>query len=439
MKICMFTNTYLPHVGGVARSIQTFVSDLRNAGHRVLVVAPVFPDCEAHDKTEAGIIRVPAITEVSGSDFSLRLPIPFYLSEAIENFRPDIIHSHHPYFMGDTAFRAARQHHLPLVFTHHTLYEQYVHHINMDADAVQQFAANLSTQYADLCDHIIAPSQSIATLLTERGVKKEISVIPTGVDIQLFSRGDGAGFRRRYDIPENTFVIGHLGRLAAEKNLSYLAQAVASVSKNRPDTIFMVVGDGPMRENILKIFKTYHMESSLIFTGSLRGQSLVDAYHAMDLFAFSSLSETQGMVLTEAMAAGVPVIALDGPGVRDVMVHEQNGVLMHEKTDPEDFSKQIEKMASQPENLKKWRKGARKTAEEFSREKSVEQLLLLYESMLHQHAQALSVDQAEPNQELDAWDSILVGIETEWDLIAEKTKTFLETVKEQIDADTAQK
>jgi len=228
-----------------------------------------------------------------------------------------------------------------------------------------------------------------------------------------------------------------VGRLAAEKNLSYLAQVAAGVSKNIPDTIFLVVGDGPVREDILKIFKTVHLESNLIFTGSLQGQSLVDAYHAMDLFAFSSLSETQGMVLTEAMAASVPVIALDGPGVRDVMSHEQNGILLHEKTDTEAFSQQIEKMVSQPEKLKKWRNVARKTAERFSRKKPAGQLMLLYESMVRRHAQALSVDRTDPNQKLDVWDSILLGIETEWDLMVEKTKTLLETLDEQIDDDTA--
>lgn len=435
----MFTNTYLPHVGGVARSIQTFVSDLRGAGHQVLVVAPVFPDCEAHDKTDPGIIRVPAFTKVNGGDFSIRLPVPFYVSEAMEKFKPDIIHSHHPYLMGDTAFRAARQHQLALVFTHHTLYEEYTHHINMDTEAVRHFAANLSTQYADLCDHIITPSESIAALLTQRGVKTKISVIPTGVDRQLFSSGDGARFRQTHEISEDTFVIGHVGRLAAEKNLSYLAQAVAGAIKNSPDTLFLVVGKGPSQEEILNIFKTYHLESNLIFTGSLEGRSLVDAYHAMDLFAFSSFSETQGMVLTEAMAAGTPVIALDGPGVREVMSHEKNGIMMHKKTDPKDFSKEIEKIVRQPEKLEKWHQGALETADIFSREKSAEKLQRLYESMIRQHNLTMSVDSTGHHQALDAWDSMLMSIESEWDLVVEKTKSLFDTLNDQTDADSSQK
>lgn len=430
MKICMFTNTYLPHVGGVARSIHTFVSDLRAAGHSVLIVAPVFPDCESHDTSEEDIIRVPAITEMSGSDFSLRLPIPFYVSETIEKFKPDIIHSHHPYLMGDSAFRAARQRLLPLVFTHHTRYEAYTHHLNMNVQSIQQFAANISTQYAGLCDHIIAPSKSLSDLLRTRGVDKPISVIPTGVDIPFFSSGNGNKFRNAHNISKKTFVIGHLGRLAAEKNLEFLAQAAADVIKSRPDSVFLVVGEGPIREKIQTIFNTYHVEDRLVFTGNLKGKSLADAYHAMDLFIFSSFSETQGMVLTEAMAAGVPVIALDGPGVRDVINHEHNGILMPKDTTPDDFSRQIETTIAHPEKLKLWGNGAVETAEHFSRKKSAEKLIQLYRTLETRHRELLSMQGGNPEQRTDAWNAILLSLEAEWDLMVEKTKTLIDTLND---------
>src|SRR3989339_50554 len=129
MKICMFTNTYLPHVGGVARSVNSFATELRNRGNEVLVIAPVFPGYEAHDSEETDIIRVPAIQQFNGSDFSLSIPVPFFIDERIDAFDPDIIHSHHPYLLGDAALRAARRRRLPLVFTHHTLYERYVHYV----------------------------------------------------------------------------------------------------------------------------------------------------------------------------------------------------------------------------------------------------------------------------------------------------------------------
>jgi glycosyltransferase involved in cell wall biosynthesis len=426
----MFTNTYLPHVGGVARSIYTFVSDLRAAGHSVLIVAPVFPDCEAHDTSEEDILRVPAITEMNGSEFSMRLPVPFFVSEAIEKFKPDIIHSHHPYLMGDSAFRAARQRLLPLVFTHHTLYEEYTHHMNMDVEAIQQFAANISTQYAALCDHIIAPSKSISDLLMTRGVDKQISVIPTGVDIPFFSDGNGNEFRKDHNISEKTFVIGHVGRLAAEKNLEFLTQAAARAVKNRPDTLFLVVGDGPVREKIQTIFSAHHVADRLFFTGSLSGKALADAYHAMDLFVFSSFSETQGMVLTEAMAAGVPVMALDGPGVKDVIIDEHNGILLPGQTTPDDFSTQIEKTIVHPERLTQWKNGVMETAERFSRKKSAETLIQLYKTLKARHRKLLSAQGENPDPKTDAWNAILLGVEAEWDLMVEKTQTLIDTLND---------
>jgi len=424
----MFTNTYLPHVGGVARSIHTFVLDLRAAGHSVLIVAPVFPDCKSHDAEEEDILRVPAITEMNGSEFSLRLPVPFFVSEAIEKFKPDIVHSHHPYLMGDSAFRAARQRLLPLVFTHHTRYEEYTHHMNMDVEAVQQFAANISTHYAALCDHIIAPSKSISDLLRTRGVDKQIAVIPTGVDIPFFSGGNGSEFKKDHNISEKAFVIGHVGRLAAEKNLESLAKAAACAVKNRPDTLFLVVGHGPVREKIQTIFNAHHVADRLIFTGSLSGKALADAYHAMDLFVFSSFSETQGMVLTEAMAAGVPVMALDGPGVRDVIIHEHNGILLPKETTPDDFSRQIEKAIAHPERLTQWKNGVMETAERFSRKNSAETLIQLYTTLKARHRESLSAQGENPDQKTDAWNSFLLGIEAEWDLMVEKTKTLIDTL-----------
>jgi 1,2-diacylglycerol 3-alpha-glucosyltransferase len=201
MNICMFTNTYLPHVGGVARSVQFFTEDLIGMGHRILVVAPSFPkDTEtAGDLPE--VIRVPALQHFNGSDFSVRIPLPFYINQQIEKFVPDVVHSHHPFLLGDAAIRVARKWKLPLVFTHHTLYEQYTHYIPLELDALKEFVVRLATLYANLCSRVVAPSRSIALLLRERGVRRPIEVIPTGVDISFFAAGNGKKFRRDSDLP----------------------------------------------------------------------------------------------------------------------------------------------------------------------------------------------------------------------------------------------
>ncbi len=420
MKICMFTNTYLPHVGGVSRSVHTFFRDLQRKGHQVLIVAPTFAGDDAENKDNDMILRVPAIQNFNGSDFSMRIPVPFYIDEKLDAFSPDIIHSHHPYLLGDAAFRAARRRRLPLVFTHHTLYEEYTHYVTGDNDNFKQFARNLSTMYANLCDQVVAPSKSIADLITERGVTAPVTQIPTGVDTHFFSSGDVHGCKKAYHIPEHAFIIGHVGRLAPEKNLEFLAKSVAGSMQTLEDTWFCVAGDGPDRQIIHDIFTDHKLSHRLILTGNLTGRALADAYQAMDLFVFSSQSETQGMVLTEAMAAKTPVIALDGPGVREVVENQKNGILLPADAAQKVFSRTICDAVSDPEKLRSWQQHARQTALTFSRDACVNKLVDLYAHTVSQDTDRAGAD----DNEMEPWETFLLAIRTEWDLVAEKARSL---------------
>jgi glycosyltransferase involved in cell wall biosynthesis len=294
MNILMVTNTFTPHVGGVAKSVAAFTETYRQLGHRVLVITPEF---ESMPENETDVIRVPAIQNFNGSDFSVRLPIPGYVFASLDEFRPDIVHSHHPFLLGDTALLIAASFDVPLVFTHHTMHEQYTHYVPLDSPQLKRFVVQLATGYANLSDRVIAPSQSIAKILEGRGVETAIEVIPTGVDVQRMTQGNGSAIRERMKIPAGVQVIGHTGRLAPEKNLQFLAEAVAEFIDCHPKTHFLVIGDGPSKTEIETIFKNSGLDSHLHFTGNLKGQDLVDSYHAMDIFAFASKSETQGMVL----------------------------------------------------------------------------------------------------------------------------------------------
>lgn len=160
------------------------------------------------------MLRVPAIQQFNGSDFSVRIPLPFYIDQQIDTFVADVVHSHHPFLLGDTAIRVARKRDLPLVFTHHTLYEQYTHCVPLDSDTLKDFVMRLATMYANHCKRIVAPSRSIALLLRDRGVRRPIEEIPTGVDISFFAGGNGKKFRRDANLLEDALVIGHVGRLA---------------------------------------------------------------------------------------------------------------------------------------------------------------------------------------------------------------------------------
>jgi 1,2-diacylglycerol 3-alpha-glucosyltransferase len=427
MHICMFTNTYLPHVGGVARSVHNFAHDLQTMGHQVLIVAPTFPEAGIDDAQDDGIVRVPAIQNFNGSDFSMRIPVPFYIDEKLDDFQPDIIHSHHPYLLGDAAFRAARRRRLPLVFTHHTLYEEYTHYVTGDNKNFRQFARNLSTMYANLCDQVVAPSKSIADLIQDRGVTTPVTEIPTGVDTVFFGSADGHAFTKAWQIPENAFVIGHVGRLAPEKNLEFLAKSVARSLKTLSDTWFCVAGEGPEKDNIRDIFDEQNLLNRLILTGNLTGKDLAAAYQAMDMFVFSSTTETQGMVLTEAMAAGTPVIALDAPGAREVVLHNRNGLLLDGDTDFKAFSQTLCDAVSHPEKTAVWQKYALQTAQDFSRKTCAQKLSDLYEYAISQENGAPDGASDMEQTDMEPWEMFLLAVRTEWDLITEKAQTIART------------
>ena len=407
MNILMMTNTFTPHVGGVARSVEAFTAAYRERGHRVLVVAPVF---ENMPENEVGVVRIPAIQHFNGSDFSVVLPIPGFVSSAIEEFKPDIIHSHHPFLVGSTALRMAHIHEVPLVFTHHTMYEQYTHYVPGDSETLKRFVIQLSTRYANLCNQVFAPSESVASVLRRRGVVARIDVVPTGVNLEKFARGSGAGFRAAMDIPENAFVVGHVGRLAPEKNLEFLAKAITGFLKTENRAHFLVVGRGPSENTIREVFSREGMADRVHTPGVLKHPLLASGYRAMDVFAFASKSETQGMVLTEAMAAGVPVVALDAPGPREVVLDHHNGRLLYSET-VEEFLSALQWVASLPsEQMQQLKQIAQNTAEKFSMGHCANKALALYENIsgnefVHKH------------EEYNAWTATLRLIKTEWNVL----------------------
>ncbi|WP_066964629.1 glycosyltransferase [Microbulbifer sp. Q7] len=382
MNIVMLTNTYLPHVGGVARSVDAFCREYRKHGHQVLVVAPEFSEKIENEKD---VVRIPAIQNFNGSDFSVALPLSGELTEQLDFFEPDIVHSHHPFLLGMTALRIARSRELPLVFTHHTLYERYTHYVPADSEALKRFVIELATRYSNLASMVFAPSESVADLLRDRGVKSPIQVVPTGVKLEDYQNGNGRAARARHGIPEQAYVIGHLGRLAEEKNLGFLSQAVLEFIKRNADIHFLVVGAGPMQAQIKQLFDDHNLGERLHLTGTLQGEAQRDAYSAMQVFAFSSTSETQGMVLTEAMAAGVPVVALDASGCREVVEDRINGRLVLKHTERELIAA-LQWLYDLPKNeYNALCKAALATAERFSMENCAASAITHYKSLVHQH------------------------------------------------------
>ena len=411
MNILMMTNAYLPLVGGLERSIESFTKEYRKRGHRVVIVAPEY---ENSSKNELDVVRVPALKNFYGSKFSVKLPYDGLFSDALGGFKPDIIHAHHPFLVGDTALRLAYALKIPLVFTHHSLYEENVG----DSETIKKFVTELATGFANCCDYVIAPSESVATMIKERGVKTQVAVIPTGLHLSQY-KGTSENFRQQSKIPKDAFVVGYVGRLSPEKNLPFLARAVALFLKKEKDAIFLVVGSGPSGAELLSSLKALKVDDQLRLVGEIKGEKLIQAFQAIDVFAFSSQSETQGMVLDEAMAAGTPVVGMDAPGVRDIVRDKINGRLVPSESE-EEFSKALSWVHDRsPAERRKLIAEAKKTAKRFSMLRCANKALQLYESL--QTGKDFQRRSEEKN-----WFPFMQRAEAEWELLCNFTKATME-------------
>ncbi len=408
MKIAMFTNTYTPHIGGVARSVSGLAEGLRDLGHSVLIVAPEFPHMP---QDETGVVRMPAIQQFAGSDFSAPAPVSLALSRELENFKPDIIHTHHPFLLGDTALRVSASRNLPVVFTYHTRYELYGHYVAQDSPALQRLVLSLALGYCELCDGVIAPSESIAAFLEKHEVEVPITVIPTGIEASAFTGGNGIRLRSELAIAPDVFVAGHVGRLAREKNLAYLTDAVRLFLRDHDKAHFIVAGTGDMSDDMKTAFSAAGLAGRVHMLGSVEGERLADAYAAMNVFAFSSHSETQGLVLAEAMTAGIPVVALDAPGAREIVRDGRNGRLLSAEAPAAHLAEALGWIAGRsPQQREALRTAARQMAATYSRAESISRTVSLYAGLLEEHRKE------KPTAD-SMWETARRALGKEWDIL----------------------
>ncbi len=420
MRIMMMTNTYFPIVGGLEQSVYSFSEEFKTLGHEVLIVTPTFGGAPIE---EAGVIRIPAFQKFNGTIFSVNFPVSGLLTKLMKEFLPDIVHSHCPFFMGDFALRLSRQHAIPLVFTYHTMFEQYVHDWPIQNEGVKRFIVKLAAGYANFVDQVIVPSKSVQDILLKRGVRTSMEVVPTGVDLERFSKGDGIAFREQNQIPSDALVIGHVGRLAPEKNLDFLIKCIVESLKKEPRAHALIVGQGPAEKMIKDAFQQAGLEKRLHLTGVLKYQHLVDAYLSMNVFAFASLSETQGIVLIEAMAAGVPVVALDAPGARDVIEDYHNGRLLNEMDEQSFIDALIWALYRTPEERQTIRQVSRMMVQKYPINSSAKRMLEIYEKI--RSRKSVSLGKKNSSRYLFFW-----RMKAEWDLYRNYIRSILTSVFE---------
>ncbi len=358
MHIAYFTNTYLPVVSGVVRSVQSFREAFASLGHNVFV----FAQEDDYEDTEPFIFRYPSLRLPLSVDIPTALPVSPFVDQLIPKLKLDVIHTHHPFLLGQTAATKARDYNLPLIFTFHTQYHEYTHYVPFSQEQVQEFlknrVMNWLRDYMRKCQHIIIPSESMRSILVnDYGLVDRFTVIPTGLDITPYKNADGAPLRAEWGWSDDKIIIS-VGRLAEEKNWDTLLQAFALAIKEQPNLRLVLVGDGPQAQSLRQLAGELGITERVLFTGRVPFEQIPAYLKAADLFAFASVTETQGLVTLEAMAAGLPVVAVAGPGTSDIVEDGAQGYLV--QNDPQDLAKKMITLICNPDSMSAFKTAALK-------------------------------------------------------------------------------
>jgi glycosyltransferase involved in cell wall biosynthesis len=381
VHIAFFTNSYHPVVNGVVRSVAAFRDVLMKQCHNVFVFAQ--SDANYQD-TEPFIFRYPSLPLPLPGDIAAAIPVSPFVEQLIPSLKLDVIHTHHPILLGQTAARKAKDLELPLVFTFHTQYWEYTHYVPFPQETIQDFLKNALhkwlRRFMRKCQHIVIPSESIREILVkEFGLQERYTVIPTGIDLEPYQCANRQSLRKEQGWQDETVLIS-VGRLAPEKNWDTLLHAFAKVYSQHSDSRLVLIGDGPARGQLQSLTSDLGIAEHVTFTGALPFAEIPCHLKAADMFPFASVTETQGLVTMEAMAAGLPVVAVNASGTRDIVEHGKQGFLV--ENDADALARGIEKLLADPERRKRFSTSALKKAKTFDINELGKQLMSVYEEAI---------------------------------------------------------
>lgn len=322
MRVLFISDVYFPRVNGVSTSIRTFREDLVRCGVETLLIAPEYEG--QPQAAEHGVVRVPAgRVPKDPEDRRLRWGA---LGHALAALRPmdfDLVHIQTPFVAHYAGTRFARRSRIPCIETYHTFFEEYVHHyVPALPRAAGRALARAVTR--SQCRHVhalIAPSEPLRQSLLEYGVATPVHVVPTGLPADRFTPGDGRRFREHARLPPDRPLVTYIGRVAHEKNIEFLVRMFVRVREAVPRAMLVIAGEGPAREPLRRLVAELGLEGDVRFAGYLdRDTTLLDCYAAAAVFVFASRTETQGLVLLEALAQGAPIVSTAELGTRSILV-----------------------------------------------------------------------------------------------------------------------
>jgi 1,2-diacylglycerol 3-alpha-glucosyltransferase len=372
LRIGFFTEIYRPVVNGVVASVDGLADGLRRCGHEVYCFAPHMP---GYVETGAAVFRIPSLPLPTRTPYRLVLPLVRrrYLNDVIK--RLSLVHVHSPFVTGWMGMRYARRFAVPLVYTYHTQLEEYAHYVPFEPNATRFAASQLTRSFANHADAVVVPTPAMAARLRALGVTVRIEIVPSGIDVGHFASGRRDDrLRERLGAGPGNRMLLSVGRLAREKNLELLLNAHALA--NDDSLKLVVAGEGPHRDELERYARNLGVLKRTRFLGVVAREKLPDLYASADAFIMPSTTETQGLVLAEALAAGARVIAADVPANREVLGDASSIVPPNAGAFAAAFRSLPLARGPDPK--------ARRAALSFAVERQIDHMQILYESLLKQ-------------------------------------------------------
>jgi glycosyltransferase involved in cell wall biosynthesis len=352
MNILMLSDVYFTRVNGVSTSMQTYCRELVRLGHRVTIVAPDYGVAEAD--TEFEIVRLPARRIFfDPEDRLIRRSAVRRIVDELARRQWDVIHIHTPFRAHQIGVALARQTGRPTVESHHTYFEEYVANYIpwFPPPLMRFFVRSFSRKLCERVDHLIVPTDEMAAVLKGYGVATPSTVVPTGIRLEEFARGDAKRFRAAYGFAADAPLLLTVSRLAIEKNIDFLLEVARSLKGAGLDFTFVIAGEGPDAPRLKRLASSLGIEDRVRFLGNLdRDSTLPDCYGAADVFVFASGTETQGLVLIEAMACGAPIVSTAVMGTATVLRGARSALISEEDVDL--FAALVARLLRSPEARK---------------------------------------------------------------------------------------
>jgi glycosyltransferase involved in cell wall biosynthesis len=351
---------------------------LRRLGHDVYVFAPGF---SGYKDVNEHIYRFRSVNLTSKVKYPLAIPFSRRLFPLIPRLRLDVIHTHHPFILGEVGAHFAKKLGIPLVYTFHTQFEQYAHYIPFNQDFVKMMAKQSVIAYARKCDLIICPSPQIIELLNSYGITERIEMLQNAIDLEPFAKGDGDAVRRHHGLSREDKLLIYVGRMGIEKNLGFMLQAFRNVAREVPQAKLMLVGEGPELGALRDLAGSLGVGDKVIFPGRIPYERIPDYYAASCLFVMTSTTEVKPLALLEALASSLPVVAVNACGTGDTLTHGVDGILTD--LDVNAFSTEIMALLRNDDRLTALGEGAKATASKYSIHTTTERLVNLYQNLRH--------------------------------------------------------